>query len=297
MATKPRPIRIDGYLMDLAITESFTFPGEVTKFPAEAGPDTSDHIRDLPPEIELECVVSDLPSDDVAQDPSRQVQSLGGDAPLPSEDALAQLLDMKARRRPVVIETSLGTFTSMACEEVEVTRDKDRNNALFFKAKFKKFVEITNTRQRVRVKTQMPAGKPLPKNAVSSPIRIDDRIVWRHGNPPGAPFRLLTDNATVVGVQYGVGPQLTPEERRAFGRDIIGHPQVRYFDDIPVNGEFVEITGDRRRALILDLVRDARAAREPRNRVDGVPAGVNTRKIEPSSGTTFGTIPDPAGAF
>lgn len=276
-----RLIRIDGYLMDLALSESFTFPGEVTKFPAEAGPDTSDHIRDLPPEIELECIVSDIPSALAESDPSRQVDPVTGEFPLPSEDALVKLLDMKARRRPVTIETSLGTFPSMACEEIEVTRDKDKNNALFFKAKFKKFITINNTRQRVRVKTPMPAGKPLPKNAVSNAVRIDDRIVWRHGNPPGAPFRFGVDNATVVSVQYGAkgfGTNPTPDERKAFGRDIIGHPQVRYFDDVPVNGEFVEITGDRRRALIKDLLRDAAAARNPESRSKGAP--VNTEKLD-----------------
>jgi hypothetical protein len=274
--TPPKLIRIDGYLIDLATSETYTFPGEVTKFPAEVGPDTSDHIRDLSPEIEIECIVSDLPSADVASDSSRQVDDVTGEAPLPSEDALAFLLDMKARRRPVVVEASLGTFPSMACEEIEVTRDKDKNNALFFKAKFKKFVQIQNTRQRVRVRTQMPAGKPLPKNAVSNVVRVDDnRIVWRHGNPPGAAIK-PGDLSSIVFAEYNFGKGLTPEERVAFGRDIIGNQQVRYFD--LATGD--EITGDRRRALIQDLVRDAQASRHPDTRSAGAPTGVNTKKLE-----------------
>lgn len=289
----PKQIRIDGYLIDMASSETYTFPGEVTKFPAEAGPDTSDHIRDLSPEIEIECIVSDTPSGDVASDVSRQSDPVTSVSPLPSEDALAKLLDMKSRRRPVTIQASLGVFPSMACEEIEVTRDKDKNNALFFKAKFKKFVVIINSRQRVRVKTPMPAGKPLPKNAVSGVHRIDDRVVWNHGEPPGAPFR--NGLSTMVDVQYGFNaPNLSAEEKKAYGRDIIGNPLVRYFETTAVNGEFPEIVGERRRALIQDLIRDARSARQAQAKklktgtakVGALPADVN-----PDRWTDPGVVP------
>jgi hypothetical protein len=164
----------------------------------------------------------------------------------------------------------------MACEEIEVSRDKDKGGALFFKAKFKRFVTVTNTRQRVRVKVDMPAGSN-EKVKVGTGVIIDDRVVWNHGNPPGAPLR-PGDLSSMVNVHYGVAPQLTSKERKAFGRDIIGHPQVRYFDSATAE----EITGARRNALIQDLVRDARAARAAEARSKGAPAGVDLKKFGPT---------------
>lgn len=284
MPAAKRLIRIDGYAMDLAISESFLFPGEVTKFPAEAGPDTSDHIRDLPPEIELECIVSDIPSGEVAGDASRQTDPVTGDSPLPSEDALQKLLDMKARRRPVTIETSLGTFTSMACEEIEVTRDKDRNNALFFKAKFCKFVTITNRRERVRVRTDMPTGKPKAKAAPAAELRIDRRIIWRHGDPPGS--TKLVEISEVIVQDDSNTARLTPKERAVFARDFIGNPMVSYFE--ARDGEIQRIFGDRYRALIRDLIRDAQFSRKLENRKPGAPAGAHMDRIDLSKGDGTG---------
>src|SRR5688572_9525100 len=119
-------IRIDGFPMDLSLSEGHTFPGEVTRYPVESGADMSDHILDLPEEVTLECIVSDSPSGDVATDPTRQLGEVPADglldpnAPLPSADALEHLREMKRRRRPVSIETSLGVFVSMACVEIVV---------------------------------------------------------------------------------------------------------------------------------------------------------------------------------
>lgn len=301
--TPPRLIRIDGYLIDMSKSETYTFPGEVTKYPAESGPDTSDHIRDLSPEIEIECIVSDTPSTEIAQDSSRQVDTATGETPLPSEDALAKLLDMKARRRPITVEASLGSFPSMACESIEVTRDKDTNNALFFKAKFVKFIPITNSRQRVRVKTPM-AGKPAAKNAASPPFQVDDRINWRHGEPPGS-FTIVA--LTVVLVQYNFqSPNLDANQRRAYGRNIIGNPLVRYFDATTLDhqGGFPEILGVRRRALVQDLARDGIIARniQSRKSVDTAKAAAPP-EVEPQKiGITdvigsFGSIRGPTGGF
>src|SRR5690348_607819 len=105
-------VRINGFPMDLSISEEHSFPGEVTERPVEEGSDFGDHIRDLPEEITLECIVSDLPTGDIANDPTRQ--PAGADTALPSADALAKLRELKAAKQRVTIETSIGVFESMA---------------------------------------------------------------------------------------------------------------------------------------------------------------------------------------
>ena len=94
-------IVIDGFPMDLALSEEHRFPGEVTSYPVEQGADISDHIRTLPEEITLECIVSDTPIGEVATDATRTSGTL------PAEAALAKLLEIRNRRprRPVPVET------------------------------------------------------------------------------------------------------------------------------------------------------------------------------------------------
>ena len=248
-------IRIDGYPMDVALTEEFTFPGEVTEYPVEDGPDVSDHIRDLPEEITVECVVSDTPIGDVATDPTRQVA--GPDAPLPSAAALAKLREIKARRRPVSIETSLGTFESMACLDVKVSRDASKSGGLFFTATFKKFNAVTNKRTKVRVKTPLAGagGKPKSKVVVGQVMTVDNVVIWRHGNPPGAPFRGGLSQR--VEVSYGKRGGLTRDETVALGRVDFAHPSITYFQ----SGSATPIVGAERAALVADLLRDADEAR------------------------------------
>lgn len=257
-------VRIGGYPMDLALNEGHTFPGEVTEFPVEQGPDITDHIRDLPEEITLECIVSDTPVGDIASDPTRRIAdgtiletSRGTfDTPLPSEDALAKLLELKALRKPLTIETSLGHFESMAFTELEVPRDKGKSLGLFFTAKFKRIVIVTNRRTRVRVKTNLAnGGKGKAASGITAPI--DDTIVWRHGVPPGAPWKEPNPVET-IGVRYTRQHGLSRDEIRAIDRAAPSTPFILYiYGEGPLIN--TEIAGIPRINLVADLNRDATA--------------------------------------
>lgn len=251
-------IKIDGFVMDLAISEEIVFPGEATKYPAEVGSEFSDHIRDLPPEVTLECIVSDSPIGDIANNPSRE--SADGENPLPSADALAKLREMKSRRRPVTIETSIGVFDSMACTEISVPVDKekspgtkDRAGALFFTAKFQKITIVTNRRARVRVRSAMSGagGKAKPKVvAAGQQFDVEDIVVWKHANPPGS-FN-YTGLQTRVRVAWQMRQGQTLEEAIHFSRVNIGNTTLHYFE----LGSTTEILQPRRGDLIKDLDRD-----------------------------------------
>ncbi len=252
-----RRVRIDGLPVDVATSEQHRFPGEVTKFPVEVGADTSDHIRDLPPEITLECIVSDIPPADLANDPTRQAADPSGAPIPPSELALTTLRELKARRRPVTTETSLGKFESTALVELEVTKDKDRNNALFFTARLETVKQVTNLRTKVRVKTAMAGagGKAKPKATAAVPVAIDKNIIWRHGVPPGSPFK--PGNAIEhIEARYHQVPGKTREQILILGRTGPGFEFIEYVD---AEGE--TLTGSRRAALAQDLVRDMDEAR------------------------------------
>lgn len=191
--------------MDLAVSEEHGFPSEVTSHPVEQGPDISDHIRNLPEEITLESIVSDTPIGEVAADPSRQ--AAGPDAPLPSADALQKLREIRAARRPVTVETSLGTFENMALENLTVPRDAQKTGGLFFTATFRRMNLVTNKRTRRRVATPLAGagGKAAAQKKALDAFKVVETYFWRMGVHAGDPVRgLPAGTAGTVGTAVEV---------------------------------------------------------------------------------------------
>lgn len=250
-------IRIDGVLMDLALSEEVVFPGEVTKYPVETGADFTDHIRDLPPQITLECIVSDTPVGIVATERNDAAQAFeeGEPVPLPSVEALARLLDMKARRLPVVVETTIGVFDNMACTEITVTSDKDKSigtdkrpGALFFTAKFEHVVVVTN--KKIQVRVAMPTGAKTKVVTSNDAVVVNSIMLWRHGSPPGS---LNIVSITRVRVSYSKPDGVNSADAVAAGLVLPAAPFVLYFD---IEDGEKEITGEKRKAVEADMIRD-----------------------------------------
>lgn len=282
------PPPLPSYLMDLALSEEFSFPGEATKFPVEQGVEFTDHIRELPDEITLECIVSDTPIGVVAGDSTRQPVT-GPDGTtstaLPSTEALQRMRELKAARQLVRIETTLGVFTSMAFIDLNVPVDKEKSpgrvfdtlgvtqpGALFFTAKFRKAVLVTNKRTKVRVKTPLAGagGKGKVKALTVTRVDVLNTIQWRHGVPPGSPWHVpnLVEPISVIytpAAQQGLSTQdHAALIREAIGIDIVGFGDqpsgvVKYID-----AQHQDITGERLRALRADLRRDRAALNAPR---------------------------------
>lgn len=181
-------IVIAGFPMDLALSESLVLPGEVTQFPVESGADISDHIRVLPEEMTLECLASDTPIGEVATDETRQEN--GEPVPLPSNDAFHKLVEIRAAKQPVTIETSFGTFDNMGIEHLEMNADPAKSGGLFFTVRFKRVNVVTNKRTRTRVRGAMTGGKARTKTkAVDGFAVVNDRVYWQMANPPGGPLK------------------------------------------------------------------------------------------------------------
>lgn len=149
-------IRINGYPIDLALTEDHSFESAVTEYPVESGADISDNIRNKPLEITLEGIVSDTPIGAIALDATRRVES--GQAS-PSLDAYTRLLAIREAREPVTVETSLGKFEHMALTHLGVPRDRATGKALKFTVTFRQVRIVQNTRVTVRVAVPNAGGK------------------------------------------------------------------------------------------------------------------------------------------
>lgn len=283
------PPPLPSYLMDLAVSEEFSFPGEATKFPVEKGADFTDHIRELPDEITLECIVSDTPIGIVSSDPTRQPVT-GPDGTtstaLPSAEALQRMRELKALGQPVRIETTLGVFTSMAFLDLDTTLDKDKSpgrsagspvalpgvlasaatqvqpGALFFTAKFRKLVLVTNKRTKVRARSSMAGAGGQGKVRAITVTRLDvgHTFQWKHGVPPGSQWHIPNQVEPVTAI-YTAADGLTTADRAVLIREAIGFDSVGFGDQPSgvvkyVDTNLQDITGERLRALRADLRRD-----------------------------------------
>lgn len=289
-------IILDGYPMDLAISEEHSFPGEVTAFPVESGSDITDHIRALPEEITLECIASDSPIGEIANDPTRQ--ATGPDAPLPSADAYQKLREIRTARRAISITTSLGVFESMALIDLSVPKNKDTDGGLFFTVMFRRIEIVTNRRTRVRVSTPMAGagGKARSRVTVGTAMRVDAELVWRKGVPPGAPLKagFKTERVTAQ------AKRPDPEANALLAE---GSPFIEVTRFRGEGGR--EIEGAERKALEADLVRDrqekdaagvkaflALTPEEQARTIRHLPPGLDLSRFErPPPGPTFPTPP------
>lgn len=169
-------VTIDGFPIDVTISEEHTYESEATSYPVETGTDITDHIRPRPIVVTLEGIVSDtpltkaavarvangdfvaglLPLDD-ASDTTAFGEATSG--LLPSDDALLRLIAIRDARQPVSIETSLQIFDNMAMIGLSIPRASDNGDALRFSATFQQIRFVTNERTTIRVAVPRAKGK------------------------------------------------------------------------------------------------------------------------------------------
>lgn len=185
---KPRTIAIDGYPIDVAISEEHKFETEVTEYPVESGSDITDHVRKKPNEVTLEGIVSDTPLAATILERlasgDRVLTGLLSEATA-SLDALAKLMEIRDARKPVTISTSLKTFESMVLTTLTVPRANGDGRALRFHATFKEIRIITNERSTTKVKTATPGGggKGNQGSKMTSPPGFDKAYAGAQSKP------------------------------------------------------------------------------------------------------------------
>lgn len=133
-------IKIDGYVIDAAVTEEPAYESEVTAYPVESSADITDHTRNLPPSLSIEFIVSDTPIGEVAK---ARVGSV-----VPTSEAKGFLLALRASRAPFTVECASGVFESMIFESLSFPRDGATGAALMGSATFKQ-IEIREVRRTV----------------------------------------------------------------------------------------------------------------------------------------------------
>jgi hypothetical protein len=142
-------VRINGYLIDAAITEEHSHDSEVTTNPVEDGADVTDNIRTKPAMVSMECRVSDSPLAEVAGERTEGV--------LPSDEARAKLEAMVVARQPITVITSIRTYTNMAITTLGEPRNSKTLGGMWFRVSFQAIEYVSN--ERTTVRTARPGGK------------------------------------------------------------------------------------------------------------------------------------------
>lgn len=158
---------IDGYLIDLAEMEQYSFGSDITEDEVESGGVFTDSIKDKSDEIHLQCIVSDTPIGDMVR-VRGEATTAGIDSELPflpSDEAQQKLLAIRAAHRPVIVQTSRGTFENMALEDLDITVDANTGDTLGFSVSLRRVRIATTNRITIKVAAPQLGGKSKIKRA------------------------------------------------------------------------------------------------------------------------------------
>lgn len=243
-------ISIDGFPLDVSLSETHTMRSDVTEYPVESGANVSDHIRPLPFELSIEGLVSDIPLTNMGPLRPSGVRH--------SQAAFEHIQKMWKAQKTVHIVTSLRTYENMAVLDVSVPRARDKTGGLWFTAQFRQIDIITNTRTR---RTDTPRAQPGGGKGTGKATgpKLDTTVKWLMGLPPGGPLikdttlvyyskadnKFFTNGGGSEGGQSGPRQLATRPGTSRYG-------SVKGFGLAPDNSELA--------AFHADLERDARRA-------------------------------------
>lgn len=174
-------IKVNGYPIDVALSEDLKYESEVTKSPVEQGADVADHVIARLPVLTFEGVVSDTPTGRVANDESRL--QLGGATP--SQDAFERFKAIHTAKQPVTVECSFGKFDHMVMTSLNPKKDAASAKSFQFTATFEDVRIVENRRTTVRVAVPN-CGKKQNYGLSLDKVTNGKQILWRKGKPPGS---------------------------------------------------------------------------------------------------------------
>ncbi len=151
----PTKAQIGIVQLDASIDEVHTDDAEITDHPVEEGSDISDHIRKLPPTIQINGIVTDTPiaflASATASSPltTNIIPSLG----TRSFDAYQELLTVMEMGETVDVITSLRDYELMAIKNLSVNRNKDKGKCL----------DVTITLRQITIASSLTMDLPVPR--------------------------------------------------------------------------------------------------------------------------------------
>lgn len=161
-----RPVIFDNGIeqlqVDAAPRETHALTDTLTDHPVEKGANVTDHDREEPDRLTLDCVVSNTPIGSAPADDR-------------ADNAFATLLRFRKSSALLSVDTTLRLYTDMRIESLTITRDAGTSQALSFTVVLKKIRVVQNAFTRVVVARDPRAKKGKDKgDAATKPAAKDD---------------------------------------------------------------------------------------------------------------------------
>ena len=162
---------INGIIPQVVIEEHHHDEIVITAHPVQNGIPITDHAYAMPAQVTMRCGWSD----------SSSVFNLG--MSLPSvKDAYDQLRLLQSNREPFDLVTGKRSYTNMLLKSLDVTTDKESENALFVEATFQQII-IVNTQQTMMKPNATPASPenntPVSNVGVKQPKQQPTSILFQ----------------------------------------------------------------------------------------------------------------------
>lgn len=142
-------ILIDGYPIDIAVTEAHVQKSRPTSHPIERSSNTSDHIIDEPDTFTLECLVTNSP---IGQIENLRFLEDGK----PSDNVYAKLQAIRDGKKVHTVTTALKVYLDVVLTDLSIPINSKTGDAIRFTASWQKFTFVDN--ERVFIQVASPSG-------------------------------------------------------------------------------------------------------------------------------------------
>jgi hypothetical protein len=115
MMYTPAPSQVGALVLDVLVSEKFSFKADVTEFPIESGSEASDHVITKPERISISGLISNTYAIEFA-----------GDGGIKHSNALDTLRFMINEKLPMTVITGMTRYHDMVIESIEGTRTADK---------------------------------------------------------------------------------------------------------------------------------------------------------------------------
>jgi len=149
---------IGGFVIDVFKEEKYNFSAEVTDVTLEDGSTASDHVVNMPGEIQIsafigsaEFVVFDGPQE--AGDQKQRIRA-----------AYYELLRLKTEGKPLTVVTGLASFPNMVITAFEISRDVETGADLPFDMTFKEIRVVKSETVAINVKPNLSSTDQVARS-------------------------------------------------------------------------------------------------------------------------------------
>jgi hypothetical protein len=147
-----RTRQIGGIVVDCFVRESHQSRIKLTEFPIEVGANINDHAIILPKELEIQGVISNIPSNYFFSKTSSNDFAAGSSLSR-SASGFNLLLQLQQDREPINVVTGLRLYRNMVIVDIYADQTKETSGGAYFTCRFKEAIIISNTY------TKIPSGQ------------------------------------------------------------------------------------------------------------------------------------------